>query len=224
MLSIWFNSDQDVGQMSVVTSQMGSQLIHSCSSRSVSVTNQTTFNTYVYRCSIRGIVAGVNLTYLIPGVKNSTIKLVDKSSQEANRFLVFADWSPLLIQKYIPISQHLVELRRFNQSDFHGVLIQGDIAYNLETDECKNYVRFIKMLAGISEVWPIVFSTGNHEWISSNNWKLYSESFQVYGLLSDRRIQTYSFRWLNVVTLDPYLMVYNKMTQEEKTTFLDGVK
>jgi len=76
---------------------------------------------------------------------------------------VFADWGPTEHQPYIPILDTLKELVKHNRTDIDGVLIQGDIAYDLDSNECQNYLVFLEMLEEIATVWPVLLSPGNHE-------------------------------------------------------------
>jgi hypothetical protein len=65
----------------------------------------------------------------------------------------------------------------------------------------------LNLISKIGVYWPVIVSSGNHEYNTANNWKLYSESFEIYGM-KDRKVQAYKFKWLSFLSMDPYRQVY----------------
>lgn len=101
----------------------------------------------------------------------------------------------------------------------------GDIGYDLESNECANYIGFLEILSQVAECWPVLTITGNHEYISKNNWKLYAESFQTFQLTNaTRRIQSYYFKWFNLMTFDPYELIYGLATEEETQQYIADIE
>lgn len=90
---------------------------------------------------------------------------------------MLADWSKIVLKPYISLDGAFADLRRNNRTSIHGVILIGDIGYDLETNECQNYIDFLTILTWVAEVWPVITVTGNHEYVSKNNWKMYNQSF-----------------------------------------------
>lgn len=57
------------------------------------------------------------------------------------------------------------------------MVIIGDIGYDLDTNNCTNYERFLVMLADVAKSIPIIMVTGNHEYNTADNWNLFVNSF-----------------------------------------------
>ena len=54
-------------------------------------------------------------------------------------WIVVADWSKLEqnLYKYTPIDPFLQKIQ--TQEEINGIIINGDIGYDLDTNNCKNY-------------------------------------------------------------------------------------
>lgn len=78
-----------------------------------------------------------------------------------NQFIVLADWSKLINKQYTTLESSFNVLLQ-NRTDIHGVILIGDIGYDLETNECQNYIGFLEILEQIAAVWPTIIVTGNH--------------------------------------------------------------
>lgn len=134
---------------------------------------------------------------------------MDPQAIQPNQFIVLADWSKLINKGYISLKKSFQKLLETNRSDIHGIILIGDIGYDLETNECANYLDFLEMLSQVAECWPVLIITGNHEYISANNWNLYAASFQTFNLTEKSlRIQSYNFKWFNLMTFDPFDDIY----------------
>lgn len=80
---------------------------------------------------------------------------------------MLADWSFLETTRYTSIDQLLATTIR--QNDVHGMLINGDLAYDLITNNCRKYEQFIVMLSKTARSLPVILATGNHEYASGEN-------------------------------------------------------
>lgn len=124
-------------------------------------------------------VYGVNSTGGITryGNQSITTQMADHRADVPIQFIVIADWGYIHTQPYTPLAQVFGKLISESKTDFQGVIMNGDYAYDLETNECQNYVEFLNMMSQISSVWPMIINTGNRESISENNFKIFVESF-----------------------------------------------
>lgn len=153
-----------------------------------------------------------------------SITLVDPNKAQPNQFIVLADWSKLITKPYIPLAGSFQQLIDNNITDIHGVVLIGDLGYDLETNECANYLGFLEMLEQVAIYWPVISITGNHEYNSKSNWKLYADSFQLFHLAdSARKIQSYYFKWFTLMTFDPIGQIYGTATSDETATFLQQI-
>lgn len=51
-----------------------------------------------------------------------------------NKFLVFADWGPILSKNYTSLVASFNSLLENNRTEINGILLQGDIGYDLDTN------------------------------------------------------------------------------------------
>ena len=93
-----------------------------------------------------------------------------------------ADWSKIEANsyKYTPVDDLMRETQ--GREEVNGLVINGDIGYDLDSNNCSNYEKFLVMLSGMAASLPLLMVTGNHEYNSKDNWKLYASSFKLYGL------------------------------------------
>lgn len=84
-----------------------------------------------------------------------------QNSKKVN-LIVLADWSYLETTRYTSLDQLFATIT--TEYEIHGLLINGDVAYDLITNNCKNYEKFIVMLSGVAKSIPVIFATGNHEY------------------------------------------------------------
>lgn len=137
---------------------------------------------------------------------------------------MYADWGHPEHQHYIPILDTLKKLVVTNRTDVDGMMIQGDIAYDLDTNECQNYLTFLGMLEEIAVVWPVIFTPGNHEQLRLNTWVLFSGSFQVYNMSTTKKIQTYYFKWASFLSLDMFPQVFRNATNEQTRAYANAIR
>lgn len=69
----------------------------------------------------------------------------------------------------------------------------------------------------------MIISSGNHEYNTANNWKLYSQSFEIYGM-KDKKVQVFKFKWLTFMGLDFYRQVYGLATSGETDAYVDLIR
>lgn len=146
LLNIKFNTNESCPGSFVMVKQGLLSQTYACSVDKITATNQTTFRTSVHSCSLTGLKFGQDIEYSVYGVdsiqqntyqymaKSFNITMVDPTVNAKNQFLTLADWSPILTQTYIPIVDSLVKLSQTNRTDIHGVMIQGDIGYDLDSN------------------------------------------------------------------------------------------
>jgi predicted MPP superfamily phosphohydrolase len=94
------------------------------------------------------------------------------------------------------------------------LIIGGDIAYDLDSHNCANYELFLNMLSDVAADLPVIFVTGNHEQNTEHNWKLFTESFQLYGLDTEKAVGI-SLGSLYLVPFDPYQLIYEEVSKKE---------
>jgi len=82
-----------------------------------------------------------------------------KKNRKIN-LIVLADWSFLETDKYQPLDKIFNSLQ--SDKEINGMLINGDIGYDLWTNNCQNYEKFIVMLSKYAQTIPVIFATGNH--------------------------------------------------------------
>lgn len=59
----------------------------------------------------------------------------------------------------------------------NGMVINGDIAYDLDSNNGLNYEFFVNMLSRIARYVPAYFNTGNHEHLSDDDLKIFYFAF-----------------------------------------------
>jgi metallophosphoesterase superfamily enzyme len=75
--------------------------------------------------------------------------------------LVLADWGVIRTTGFTPIFESLRNV--MTNKSFKLMMINGDIAYNLDTNYGNNYMDFLKMAEEFISQIPVVFVPGNHE-------------------------------------------------------------
>ena len=75
--------------------------------------------------------------------------------------LVLADWGVIRSTGFTPIIESLKNV--MVQKTFKLMMINGDIAYDLDTNNGSNYIDFLKMAEEIISKIPVVIVPGNHE-------------------------------------------------------------
>lgn len=54
--------------------------------------------------------------------------------------MALADWAPIRVRPYTPVYPMLDKMRTSNDYKIHGLMIVGDIAYDLQTNDCQQFV------------------------------------------------------------------------------------
>lgn len=185
-MSFWFNTRLECGK-SFITIEKDSNI-----KKVYCETRKVAFNTYisfVHKCSVDFIKKGDNFEYQAFGwtgnssdpnipFSNSNIKAHLISDTQSIKMLVLADWGYLISKANVydrldTAFDYLLESPR--QPDV--VCLGGDYAYDLGTNNGRNYENFLIMLSQISIKWPCIFITGNHEYYSSSDYMLFTTSF-----------------------------------------------
>ena len=109
------------------------------------------------------------------------IKIRLPDEEDIFKMIVLADWGFLNKKKHIydPLTSsfdYIIE-RRIR---IDAVNINGDIAYDLDSNEGVDYEQFLRMLSQISCRWPVILNAGNHEHISKTDMYLFNNSFETY--------------------------------------------
>jgi hypothetical protein len=74
-----------------------------------------------------------------------------------------ADWSYLrdLKDKYKPLDKSFEYLLN-NDKNIYALFINGDMAYDLQSNKGRNYEDFLNMISQVSIKWPLIINAGNH--------------------------------------------------------------
>lgn len=136
-----------------VTDDIGNIRKTYCSSQILSLSEKVqNYTTYIQRCSIEKITYNKNFSYMIFGANDSTSSPIPYSNDQIQtsifdpedtnqqlKMISLADWSDLKekLGIYISLNSSLDQIRVKNKID--GLLIDGDIGYDLDTNNCQNY-------------------------------------------------------------------------------------
>ena len=63
---------------------------------------------------------------------------------------------------------------------------------------------------------PIVMITGNHEYNTKDNWNLFTQSYELYGLNTDK-ISSLTLGNTHLVNFDPYDLLYGVINASDDT-------
>lgn len=92
------------------------------------------------------------------------------------------------------------------KQEINGLLINGDVGYDLDTNNCLNYEKFLVMLDATAQSIPVIMVTGNHEYKTEDNKQLFFNSFPFYKL--DKELAAHlQLGSLSLLTFDPYELV-----------------
>lgn len=61
--------------------------------------------------------------------------------------------------------------------DVNGMVVNGDIAYDLNSNNGKNYEDFLNMLSRTARYLPAYFNTGNHEHLTDDGLEIFYFAF-----------------------------------------------
>lgn len=107
----------------------------------------------------------------IPFTSSSIGTRIPGEDQEI-KMIVLGDWGYLQEKKeeksYQPLTESFDRLID-SEIEIDAIYIGGDVAYDLDSNEGKNYEDFLKMLSQISSLWPLIFCPGNHEYKSNDD-------------------------------------------------------
>lgn len=83
---------------------------------------------------------------------------------------MLADWSKIEnnLYKYTPIDEMMLKIKAAEK--INGLIILGDIGYDLDTNNCLNYEKFLVMLSKLAADIPVLMITGNREYNTKDNW------------------------------------------------------
>lgn len=152
---------------------------------------------------------------------------------------MLSDWGPIIVKPYKPLNDTLdfilgqrVKERAAgtgNEWRINGLMMNGDYAYNLETDKCQMYLLFMKEVSRVSRFWPILTTVGNHESTLPKSMYLFENSFVIGRLTTlDKNYQrTQVYRFANRTTFlffDPFLEIYKIGSPEQYATMTAAIK
>ena len=85
------------------------------------------------------------------------------NGKEDFRMIVLSDWAFLKEKrnKYDSLSKSFDYLIQ-NNIKIDAININGDIAYDLDSNGGQNYEDFLAMLSQVSCRWPVILNAGNH--------------------------------------------------------------
>lgn len=130
---------------------------------------------------------------------------------------VLADWSHLdkNANRYRPIDALLQQVAR--QQEIDAMLVIGDVGYDLDTNNCRNYEEFLVMLGLMAQRVPVIMITGNHEYNTQDNYLLYTQSFEMYGVDTEMAVAL-NLGALRLLAFDTYPLLYKKVTPAQDKT------
>ena len=124
--------------------------------------------------------------------------------------IFLGDWADIAGQglDYLPIDQLLLKVQAENE--INGLVIVGDIAYNIDTDSGVKYEQFLRLLARTVSSIPIIMIPGNHQHFNTDQQMLVSKSFENYGR-DVYNVTGLTFGRLFLVPFDPHAVMFNKV-------------
>jgi hypothetical protein len=100
------------------------------------------------------------------------------------------------------------------KQEINGLMIGGDVGYDLDTNNCLNYESFMVMLSQTARSVPVIMVTGNHEYNTDDNLKLFQASFQLYGL--DTNLASHlELGPLYLLPFDPFQILLGKKVTKD---------
>ena len=130
------------------------------------------------------------------------------------KVVVLADWSFMKQKQNIHHSlKKSFEYLITNDIRVNAININGDIAYDLDSNEGENYEEFLKMLSQVSCRWPVILNAGNHEHLSKDDLYLFNNSFETYGYTKNS-MTILDFGKFNYLLFDPYEIIYEGKPEE----------
>jgi hypothetical protein len=131
------------------------------------------YKSYVHHCSIDDLSEGVQIEYMVFGwtgnmsdpqmpYQDGNIAYTFPKMNEEFKMVTLADWGYMrsLNKKYRPLTESLDYLLK-NAKDIKGIYINGDIAYDLDSDQGERYDDFVRMISQVTPYWPIIIAPGN---------------------------------------------------------------
>lgn len=120
--------------------------------------------------------------------------------------MTLADWGYLIKKKgiYDSLDSSMDYLLKNDHLDL--LYINGDIAYDLSSNEGKNYEDFLAMLSQVAIKLPIILGTGNHEHNTYTDLMVLKTSFDSFNL-TGTNLTTIDLGTFNFLLFDPYEIV-----------------
>ncbi len=133
------------------------------------------FITYVQICSIQNeVYFGDNFYYNVYGwdaasqndpaaglTQYVNMNIIDPVTVATPiRILTLADWGVITTTGFTPIAESLRQVMTIYKFDL--MMVDGDIAYDLDTNNGTQYIGFLQMIEQFVSKIPVVFVPGNH--------------------------------------------------------------
>jgi DNA repair exonuclease SbcCD nuclease subunit len=94
------------------------------------------------------------------------------------------------------------------QEKVDGIIVNGDIAYDLDSNNGKNYEEMLNLISRQCRYIPIFLNTGNHEHHSTDDLKFFYNTFEQYD--KNTKLATgLSIGNLYLIGFDPYKTLYS---------------
>lgn len=133
------------------------------------------YTTFVQKCSIVDLAEGENVKYMVFGwtgnntdpqipYVNTPLPYYFQRNSEEFKIISLADWSYLreYRTKYKPLDESFDYLLKTDNS-IRAIFINGDVAYDLQSNNGRNYEDFLNMISQVTVRWPLIINPGNHE-------------------------------------------------------------
>lgn len=220
--AVYFNTQQSCSSSFLnIISEDGIKKIM-CQHQQVNTSAFVNFYTaHIHKCSLFNIPLEQSFSYIAYGWaeesgdnptphKNSwtDVKLIDpRPKNRDTKVIALADWGDIKknIGVMTPITNDLNKMLR--EEEIHLFVIDGDISYDLDTNNGTNYEEFLQLLEIVSAKTPIIHVPGNHERRTPDAALLFNNTFKIYGL--EKTLATgLSFGSLFIVPFDPFNVIY----------------
>lgn len=227
-LQIFFNTAQECSRSHVqVITRAGLDKID-CTITALHLSkNVNNYETYIHRCSVSSVSFEEVFHYNVFGWDGTSanpipfskdfiaVTIADVTNEERKMSLiVLADWSHLDNNKdrYVPLDGLFASVMA--KQEINGLMIGGDVGYDLDSNNCTNYEKFMVMLSEVAKSVPVIMVTGNHEYNTDDNYKLFQASFQMYGL-DTNLATTIELGPLSLLPFDPFQILLGKKVTKD---------
>ncbi|KAM3147385.1 hypothetical protein pb186bvf_000636 [Paramecium bursaria] len=143
---------------------------------------------------------------------------------QTNKFLVFGDMDSNWVKNTSKPTFDWLQNQISLNISYDSILFTGDLAYDLESDNCQRGDYFLRNLSSFTQRYPFMTAPGNHEVGKNMQFDFYYYNFNnPWFAIQDKRYRFYSFQMglTYFIQYDPIDMIYNRADQSYVATQLD---